>query len=94
VDDGNPAGRVEALMLSDGSALVCWLEKLPTGGAVRMRRIKPDGPDGKSDAAITVSTTGAARSNGFPQMARTGNTLIFAWTGAKVMTAALALPDK
>ena len=89
VDDGNPAGRVEALMLADGSALVCWLEKLPTGGQVRMRRIKPDG---KFDAAITVSTTGAARSNGFPQMARTGNTLVFAWTGAKVMTAAMTLP--
>ncbi|HEX9001872.1 MAG TPA: sialidase family protein [Blastocatellia bacterium] len=89
VDDGNPAGRVETLMLSDGSALVCWLEKLPGGGEVRMRRIKPDG---KFDAAITVSATGAARSNGFPQMARTGNSLVFAWTGAKVMTATMSLP--
>ena len=89
VDDGNPAGRVEALMLADGSALVCWLEKLPGGGEVRMRRIKPDG---KFDAAITVSATGAARSNGFPQMARTGNSLVFAWTGAKVMTATMSLP--
>ncbi|MBL8166569.1 MAG: exo-alpha-sialidase [Acidobacteria bacterium] len=88
VDDGNPAGRVEALMLADGSALVCWLEKLPGGGEVRMRRIKPDG---KFDAAITVSATGAARSNGFPQMARTGNTLVFAWTGPKVMTATMKL---
>lgn len=93
VDDGNPAGRVEALMLADGSALVCWLEKLPGGGEVRMRRIKPDGkPESKLDAAITVSATGAARSNGFPQMARTGNSLVFAWTGAKVMTATLSLP--
>ncbi len=89
VDDGNPAGRVEALMLADGSALVCWLEKLPTGGEVRMRRIKSDG---KFDAAITVSATGAARSNGFPQMAGTGNSLVFAWTGAKVMTATMSLP--
>lgn len=91
VDDGNPAGRVEALMLADGSALVCWLEKLPTGGEVRMRRIKPDG---KFDAAITVSATGAARSNGFPQMARAGNTLVFAWTGAKVLTAAMTLGER
>jgi len=93
VDDGNPAGRVEALMLADGSALVCWLEKLPGGGEVRMRRIKPDGkPEGKLDAAITVSPTGAARSNGFPQMVRTGNSLVFAWTGPKVMTATMSLP--
>jgi hypothetical protein len=93
VDDGNPAGRVETLLLADGSALVCWLEKLPGGGEVRMRRVKPDGkPDGKFDAAITVSATGTARSNGFPQMARSGNSLVFAWTGAKVMTATMSLP--
>ncbi len=91
VDDGNPAGRVEAMMLADGGALVCWLEKLPDGGAVRVRLIKPDG---KFDPAMTVSATGTARSNGFPQMARAGNSLIFAWTGARVMTATLALPEK
>lgn len=91
IDDGNPAGRVEALLLDDGSALVCWLEKLPAGGAVRVRRVWPDGKRGE---ATTVSTTGAARSNGFPQMARTGQTLVFAWTGAQVLTATLPLPEK
>ena len=91
VDDGNPAGRVEVLLLNDGSALVCWLEKLPNGGEVRVRRIRPDG---KRDEAITVAPSGTARSNGFPQMVRVGNQLIFAWTGARVMTAALTLPEK
>ncbi len=91
VDDGNPAGRVETLLLADGSALVCWLEKLPGGGEVRVRRVRPNA---KSDPAIIVSATGTARSNGFPQMARVGNQLVFAWTGARVMTAALALPEK
>lgn len=89
VDDGNPAGRVETLLLADGSALVCWLEKIQGGGEVRMRRVRPDG---KFDAAMIVSTTGAARSNGFPQMARVGKTLVFAWTGARVLTAVLPLP--
>lgn len=91
VDAGNPAGRVETLLLDDGSALVCWLEKLPDGGAVRVRRIKPDG---KLDEAITVAPSGTARSNGFPQMARVGNELVFAWTGVRVFTATLALPKK
>lgn len=84
VDDGNPLGRVETLMLDDGSALVCWLERVQGGGEVRMRRIHPDG---KVDPAVTVSTTGTARSNGFPQMALSGNRIIFAWTGKKVQTA-------
>jgi hypothetical protein len=91
VDDGNPAGRVDVLLLDDGSALVCWLEKLPEGGAVRMRRVRPDG---KHDEAVTVAPSGTARSSGFPQMARVGGELVFAWTGARVFTATLALPQK
>ncbi len=88
VDDGNPAGRVEAILLADGSALVCWLEKVPGGGEVRVRRVSPDG---KTDPAISISKTETARSNGFPQMARTGKTLVFAWTGKRVQTAVMDL---
>lgn len=91
VDDGDPAGRVDTLLLDDGSALVCWLEKLPEGGAVRMRRITPAG---KLEEAITVAPSGTARSNGFPQMVRAGDELIFAWAGGRVFTATLALPKK
>jgi hypothetical protein len=91
VDDGNPAGRVDVLLLDDGGAMVCWLEKLPEGGAVRVRRVRPDG---KLDEAITVAPSGTARSNGFPQMARSGREFVFAWKGDRVFTATLALPQK
>lgn len=89
VDDGNPVGRVDVLLLADGSALVCWLEKLPGGGEVRLRRVKPDG---KQEQAVTVSSSGTARSNGFPQMARAGDALVFAWTGSRVFTAVMPIP--
>jgi len=89
VDDGSPVGRVDVLLLADGSAIVCWLEKLPGGGEVRVRRIRPDG---KRDPSIIVSSSGTARSNGFPQMARAGDALVFAWTGPRVLTAAMPLP--
>lgn len=88
VDDGNPAGRVDTLMLADGSVLVCWLEKLPEGGAVRVRRISADGKSGES---FTVTGSGTARSNGFPQMVRSGDELVFAWTGTQVETATVVL---
>jgi hypothetical protein len=91
VDDGNPAGRVDVLLLDDGGALVCWLEKLPEGGAVRVRRVRQNG---KLDDAVTVAPSGTARSNGFPQMARAGRELVFAWKGDRVLTATLALPQK
>jgi hypothetical protein len=86
VDDGSPAGRVDVLLLDDGSAMVCWLEKLPGGGEVRARRVWPNG---RRDQAITVAASGTARSNGFPQMALAGNTLVFAWTGSRVLTATM-----
>ncbi|HQR33784.1 MAG TPA: sialidase family protein [Blastocatellia bacterium] len=89
IDDGNPVGRVEVLMLADGSTLVCWLEKATGSGSVRVRRIHPDG---KMDPSITVAPNGTARSNGFPQMALTGKTLVFAWTSSRVMTATMSLP--
>jgi len=91
IDDGNPAGRVETLLLSDGSAMVVWLEKLEGGGAVRARRVWPDGKRGE---AITIAPSGTARSSGFPQMARSGDKLIFAWTGSRVLTAEMPLPEK
>ena len=91
IDDGNPAGRVDVQLLADGSALVCWLEKLPGGGEVRIRRVRPDG---KRDQAIVVSASGTARSNGFPQMVRVGDELVFAWTGPRVFTATMPLAVK
>lgn len=77
VDEGSPVGRVDVLMLTDGSALVTWLERTGKGGEVKVRRVRPDG---SRDEAITVAESNAARSSGFPQMARTGNEIIFAWT--------------
>jgi hypothetical protein len=88
VDDGAPLGRVETLLLDDGGALVCWMESTPEGGAIRMRRVRPGG---QREAAITIARSGTARSNGFPQLARAGDRLIFAWTGDAVMTASMAL---
>jgi hypothetical protein len=94
VDDGNPAGRVDVLLLADGGAMVCWLEKMSDGGAVRVRRVSPLQAGGKLGPAVTVAPSGTARSNGFPQMVRAGQSLVFAWTGARVLTATMPLPEK
>ena len=78
VDEGKPAGRVAAILLDDGSALVSWLER--TGGdtaSVRVRRITPDG---RAGAATSVAASSAARASGFPRMARSGDKVYFAWT--------------
>jgi hypothetical protein len=89
VDDGQPLGRVETLLLDDGSALVCWMESTADGGAIRLRRIRRSG---EADAAITIAPSGTARSSGFPQLALAGGQVVIAWTADRVLTAAMPLP--
>lgn len=77
VDEGSPVGRVDVLLLADGSALVSWLERTPKGGEIKARRISPNG---SRFEATTIAESSVVRASGFPQMARAGNQIIFAWT--------------
>ena len=78
VDGGSPGGRVDAVLLADGSALVSWIERI--GGdtaAVRVRRVTADG---KSGDPITVARSSAGRASGVPRMVLAGSRVVFAWT--------------
>jgi len=77
VDDGETLGRVDALLLPDGSALVCWLAGNAEGGAIKVRRVRPDGA---LDPPAVITKTDISRSSGFPRMARRGDEVHFAWT--------------
>ena len=77
VDDGQAAGRVDVLLLPDGSALVCWLSGTVEAGEIKVRRIAQDGALGPISP---IAKTDISRSSGFPRMARLGNTVHFAWT--------------
>jgi len=77
VDDGETLGRVDVLLLPDGSALVCWLAGNAEGGAIKVRRVRPDGSIGP---ASVIAKTDISRSSGFPRMARLNNEVHFAWT--------------
>jgi hypothetical protein len=92
VDDGDPVGRADVLLLDDGSALVSWIERAKGGAEVRVRRVHPDGRRGD---AITVAPSGAARSSGFPQMIRARDRIVFSWTGQRrVLTAEMPVPER
>lgn len=77
VDDGENAGRVDAILLPDGSALVCWLSGNIEGGAIKVRRVQADGTIGPSSV---IARTDISRSSGFPRMVRLGDEVQFAWT--------------
>ena len=77
VDDGEAMGRVDVVLLADGSALVCWMSGSVEGGANKVRRVALDGTLGPM---AIISKTDISRSSGFPRMARLGDTVHFAWT--------------
>lgn len=77
LDDGETLGRVDVLLLPDGSALVCWLSGTVEGGSIKVRRVKSDGI---LDAPAVIAKTDISRSSGFPRMARLGDEVHFAWT--------------
>ncbi|HET6893542.1 MAG TPA: sialidase family protein, partial [Pyrinomonadaceae bacterium] len=77
VDDGETLGRVDVLLLPDGSALVCWLSGTVEGGTIKVRRVKADG---SLDTPAVIAKTDISRSSGFPRMARLGDQVHFAWT--------------
>lgn len=77
VDEGEAVGRVDTLLLPDGSALVCWMSGTVESGAIKVRRIRPDGTLGP---ASLIARTDISRSSGFPRMARLNDEVHFAWT--------------
>lgn len=93
IEDGPNLGRVDVALAPDGSAVVSWLALEGKEAVIRYRAVSPQGEPGR---VSTLATTSAARSSGFPQMARSGDQLVFAWTIAgepsRVETARAPLP--
>jgi hypothetical protein len=77
IDDGEASGRVDVLLLPDGSALVCWMSGNAEGGAIKVRRVRSGGALGPP---AVIAKTDISRSSGFPRMARLGDEVYFAWT--------------
>ncbi len=95
VDEGNPEGRVDVVMLADGAVLVSWIERMgEKEAAVRVRRVAQSGRMGEPR---TVAGSSAARSSGFPRMVPAGEGIVFAWTApgdpSQLRTARMALSD-
>lgn len=74
IDEGDPSGRVDAVMLEDGSAVAAWLE----GGRLLARRARP----GARGRAVTLVEMGSSRSSGYPRLALSGGRLVAAWTAS------------
>jgi len=83
IDEGNPIGRVDLVMLDENTAMVSWME----GTAIKAVKVTADGT---KQTSIQIASSSEARSSGFPQMTRSGKRLIFAWTDDKEKTVRVA----
>ena len=67
--------------------MVSWME----GATIKAAKIHADGT---KEPSITIASSSESRSSGFPQMTKSGNRIIFAWTDEqlkKIKTGSLAL---
>lgn len=79
MDEGNATGRVDLVMLDDQCAFVSWME----GSAIKAAKVFSNG---KKEPSILIAASSESRSAGFPQMTKTENGLVFAWTDPTVKT--------
>ncbi|MGH7562178.1 MAG: sialidase family protein [Gemmatimonadales bacterium] len=77
LDDGNPLGRLEVLMLPEGSVVVFWLE---TTGETAEWRARRYGPDGSRRDHWTVTGTSRLRDAGFLRAAAGAGGVFVGWT--------------
>lgn len=76
ISEKNTIGRVDVVMLDEKSAMVSWIED----GLLKVRKVYKDG---KIESSMIIASTSESRSSGFPQMTKSGNQIIFAWTDDK-----------
>lgn len=83
IDEGKGIGRVDVLMLDEKSAMVSWME----GSVIKAARVHNNG---RKESSIIIASSSESRSSGFPQMTKSGNNLIFAWSDDKEKTIKVA----
>ncbi|MEE8079323.1 MAG: hypothetical protein V3T18_10030, partial [Pseudomonadales bacterium] len=73
-----PLGRVDVVVLSEGGSAVSWMSRSEDGWAsLNVRRV---GAEGELGSIIQVARMAPNRPSGFPQMVRSEDRLVFAWT--------------
>lgn len=80
IDEGNPLGRVDIVMVSRNKALVSWLEQKEGRAAVKLVEVDAEGIVGER---YTITESKASRQSGFPRMVKNGKQIIFAWTNVE-----------
>jgi hypothetical protein len=78
VDTDGAQGHVDVVVVDEGTAVVSWWRRGARGGVeLAARAVAASGVLGP---VVVVATSSVSRPDDVPQMIRTGNDLLFAWT--------------
>lgn len=77
IDEDNPLGRVDVLLLSPEQALVSWLAKTDSSAEIRARLVQPGS---MSTSSIHIAETSPARASGFPVLSEFQGKIYIAFT--------------
>ncbi len=83
VDEGNPSGRVDIILLSKNEVLVTWLENVEDQAEIRAAKV---GPENKIGPSMFLKETSQSRSSGFPIMVKSGENIYMSWTEVDSLT--------
>lgn len=77
VDDAGSLGRVNIVLLQDGSAAVSWIEFANQRSQFKVRQVEPDG---SRSTAVSVAGIADGQTSGVPRLVQNRDELLFAWT--------------
>lgn len=80
IDNENPLGRVDVLLLNPQEALVSWLAKTDSSAEIRARLLQPGSI---SASAIRIAETSPSRASGFPVISAFQGRVYVAFTRPK-----------
>lgn len=83
IDEGNPLGRVDIVIVSENEAMVSWLEQKEESAAIKLTKVNKEGRIGEN---FIVAESKSSRQSGFPRMVKNKNQIIFAWTNVAEVT--------
>lgn len=73
VDEGQPIGRVDLVLIDEKTVLVSWMED----AVIKLVQVSKNGKKGNS---VMVAASSTARASGFPQLTKTDDGVMMAWT--------------
>jgi len=92
IDEGHPAGHVDVGLLSDGSALVTWVEGLGATAYIDVRRVSAARV---ADPVVRLGSGDSSSAIGYPRLAVSHDNAVVAWNGgSSVEVAAIQLSKR